>query len=209
MISRIHIIRHGMTEGNLKRLMYSNTDLPLIQEGVDEIAELAAHNVYPVCENVEFYTSGLLRTEQTLLLIYGEIEHEQIRDLREMEFGKYENRTFDDLLKDPEYVEWMSDETGESVIPGGESMNGFKARVISGFEEVLDEHFARVRDAEDADKAPDCIDSIVICHGGPIAAIMEHCFPEEKDNMYKWMPEPGHGHTIEYKDGKPARHDEF
>ena len=134
MLSRIHIIRHGITAGNLKNLMYSNTDLPLLKMGVEEIAELAALNAYPIPENALYYTSGLLRTEQTLALIYGEVDHEKIWDLREMEFGKYENRTFSELNEDPEYIEWMSDETGEVAIPGGESINGFKRRVISGFE---------------------------------------------------------------------------
>ena len=105
MLSRIHIIRHGITAGNLKNLMYSNTDLPLLKMGVEEIAELAALNAYPVPENASYYTSGLLRTEQTLALIYGEVEHEKIWDLREMEFGKYENRTFSELNEDPEYIE--------------------------------------------------------------------------------------------------------
>ncbi|MBQ1401155.1 MAG: hypothetical protein IIY99_02275, partial [Firmicutes bacterium] len=72
-------------------------------------------------------------------------------------------------------VEWMSDETGEAAIPGGESINGFKRRVISGFEEVLTEHAARVKDAlgDSGDDDPDDLDSIIVCHGGPISAILE------------------------------------
>ena len=211
MISRIHIIRHGITAGNLKNLMYSNTDLPLLKMGVEEIAELAALNAYPIPENASYYTSGLLRTEQTLALIYGEVEHEKIWDLREMEFGKYENRTFSELNEDPEYIEWMSDETGEVAIPGGESINGFKRRVISGFEEVLAEHAARVKNAlgDSGDDDPDDIDSIIVCHGGPISAILEYCFPDEKEHMFRWMPDPGHGYTIEFEDDKPVHHEEF
>ncbi len=240
MISRIHIIRHGITAGNQKNLMYSNTDLPLLRIGVEQIAELAALNAYPIPENAAYYTSGLLRTEQTLALIYGEVEHEKIWDLREMEFGKYENRTFSELNEDPEYVEWMSDETGEVAIPGGESINGFKRRVISGFEEVLTEHAARVKntpgdsgddadgsdnengrddrddeavrddeDNRDAWDEPEGIDSIIVCHGGPISAILEYCFPDEKEHMFRWMPDPGHGYTIEFEDDKPVHHEKF
>ena len=206
MISRIHIIRHGITAGNLKNLMYSNTDLPLLKTGVEQIAELAAQNAYPVCENANYYTSGLLRTEQTLLLIYGEVEHKKIRDLREMEFGKYENRTFEELNRDPEYMEWFSDETGEVAIPGGESINGFKRRAVSGFEEVLADHLAETEEAEEADSGRESVDSIIICHGGPISAIMEYCFPDEKEHMFRWMPDPGHGYTIEFEGEKPKRH---
>ena len=219
MLSRIHIIRHGITAGNLKNLMYSNTDLPLLRMGVEQIAELAALNAYPVPENAAYYTSGLLRTEQTLMLIYGEVEHETIWDLREMEFGKYENRTYEELNNDPEYVAWMSDETGEVPIPGGESINGFKRRVISGFEVVLAEHFAREDEAASKEEKVETeaaseeesgrIESVVICHGGPISAIMEYCFPDEKEHMFRWMPDPGHGYTIEYEDGEPVRQESF
>ena len=160
MITRIHIIRHGITAGNQKNLMYSNTDLPLLKIGEEQIADLAGLNAYPVPGNTAYYTSGLLRTEQTLTLIYGEVEHEKIWGLREMEFGKYENRTFSELNEDSEYIEWMSDETGEAAIPGGESINGFKRRVISGFEEVLAEHEARVKAALGADDDRDDEDDV-------------------------------------------------
>ena len=230
MLSHIHIIRHGITEGNMKQLMYSNTDLPLIQQGIDEIAELASHNVYPACENAEYYTSGLLRTEQTLAMIYGKRTHHKVWGLHEMEFGAHENKTFDELNADPEYRQWMADETGEAELPGGESMNGFKRRVIEAFEEVCQEHFARVQAAEASAAAstgaefseladteseeaessgPETVDTVVVCHGGPISVIMEYCFPEEKEHMFLWMPDPGHGFTIEYEDDKPVRQERF
>lgn len=223
MLSHIHIIRHGITEGNMKQLMYSNTDLPLIQQGIDEIAELASHNVYPACEDAEYYTSGLLRTEQTLAMIYGKRKHHKVWGLREMEFGVHENKTFDELNADLEYRQWMADETGEAKLPGGESMNGFKRRVIEAFEEVCKEHFARVQAAEELAKeepagaepaeaespGPETVDTVVVCHGGPISVIMEYCFPEEKEHMFLWMPDPGHGFTIEYEDDKPVRQERF
>lgn len=40
MISRIHFIRHGITEGIKNRWFYGWEDLPLIEEGVRETAGL-------------------------------------------------------------------------------------------------------------------------------------------------------------------------
>ena len=39
-------------------------------------------------------------------------------------------------------------------------------------------------------------DTVVITHGGVIAAIMESLFPQEGKNRYQWQPAPGHGYKI-------------
>ena len=39
-------------------------------------------------------------------------------------------------------------------------------------------------------------DTILVCHGGVIAAIMEHLFPEENKTRYDWQPKNGHGYRI-------------
>ena len=43
-------------------------------------------------------------------------------------------------------------------------------------------------------------DVVLVSHGGVIAAIMEHLFPDEGKNRYLWQPRPGHGYVI--KDGR-------
>ena len=40
-------------------------------------------------------------------------------------------------------------------------------------------------------------DTVLVAHGGVIAAIMEHLFPEENKNRYQWQPDPGRGYRIE------------
>ena len=40
-------------------------------------------------------------------------------------------------------------------------------------------------------------DSCIITHGGVIAAIMEHLFPDENKNRYEWQPKNGCGYKIE------------
>ena len=63
----------------------------------------------------------------------------------------------------------------------------FSRRCICNLEE-----FADVRD-----------DTCIITHGGVIAAIMEHLFPDEGKNRYQWQPKPGCGYTI--TDGRQYR----
>lgn len=52
------LIRHGLTEGNLKRLYYGSTDLPLTETGI-----AALHSDPPAApEAQDYYTSGMRRT---------------------------------------------------------------------------------------------------------------------------------------------------
>ena len=47
---KLHLIRHGMTAGNLQGLYIgSGTDLPLCDEGRAQLAELKERFVYPQC----------------------------------------------------------------------------------------------------------------------------------------------------------------
>jgi len=43
----------------------------------------------------------------------------------------------------------------------------------------------------------------MIAHGGVIAAIMEHLFPEEHKSRYQWQPQNGCGYAV--KDGRYTR----
>ena len=43
-------------------------------------------------------------------------------------------------------------------------------------------------------------DTCVITHGGVIAAIMSHLFPEENRNRYQWQPQNGRGYCIQNND---------
>ena len=40
-------------------------------------------------------------------------------------------------------------------------------------------------------------DTVLVTHGGVIAAIMAFCFPEENKTRYQWQPAPGHGYVLE------------
>ena len=69
---RLTLIRHGLTEGNVRRWYYGALDLPLCETGKSALREAAAGGLYPPYSGERVLTSGMLRTEQTLRLIYGE-----------------------------------------------------------------------------------------------------------------------------------------
>ena len=67
----------------------------------------------------------------------------------------------------------------ENVPPNGESGHQMEKRILEALPELLTQ------------------DTVLICHGGVIAALMEALFPEEQKNRYQWQPQPGHGYRIE------------
>lgn len=206
MKSLIHLIRHGITEGNQKRLYYGASDIPLTSEGKVQLKELAEEGIYPQSKEADFYTTGLRRTKQTLALIYGETESEQIEELREMSFGDFEMKSYEDLKEKPEYIAWISDKSGQAASPGGESIVGFAARIRKGLEILIKKHLLKELSVRHSGK--DAI-STVVCHGGTIASIMEARFPGQREHFYKWIPDPGHGYTLVLEEGQIAAYEAF
>ena len=107
---KLTLLRHGETDGSRRDLYYGAADIPALPESLAALHENAA--AYPRAKR--YYTSGLLRTEQTLEAIYGPVAHQQLPGLQEMNFGDFEMKSYQEL-KDTERVnlaEVMSGENG-------------------------------------------------------------------------------------------------
>lgn len=199
MRSKIVLIRHGITTGNVQRLYYGSTDVPLAEKGIKQLKELAEQGIYPKSETAEYYTSGMLRTEQTLELLYGKQEHEVIEDLRELDFGIFEMKHYQELEGNPDYERWIHADDESLPPPNGESIMNFKNRIRRGFKELVVKHELlmlklRNRDTEAM--------SICICHGGVISGILNEIWPDRYDYFYSWIPDPGHGYILTMEDGR-------
>ena len=217
MKSQICFIRHGITEGNARRLYYGKTDVPLAQKGIDELKALTSAGIYPDRPESIIFTTGLVRTTQTKELIYGDRPHGVIEDLQEINFGEFEMKSYEELLSNADYRDWITAEDLDKVPPGGESIRQFNHRVIRGYETVREEHREfcyrvwpdeeeRSRDQKGDYAVPL---TIVICHGGTISALMNHIWPGVHDNMYGWIPDPGHGYLLTLEDDEITGHEEF
>ena len=64
----IHLIRHGISQGNLLGQYIGVTDSPLSKEGKEQLKQLAEQNSYPYAQ--AYYTSPLSRCVDSLNLIY-------------------------------------------------------------------------------------------------------------------------------------------
>ena len=203
MISKIVLIRHSLTEGNIKRLYYGSTDLPLAEEGRERIRDYKAQGIYPeIPEDAQVFTSELIRTKQTLELIYGPRESTPIPEFNEFSFGEYEMKTYQDLKDDDMFDRWMDDKSGDLAIPGGDSRNGFGKRISAGIDILMKKHFAQVFKKAEEDQDGSEPVTLVVCHGGVISLIMKILLDDLDSNMRTWLPQPGTGFILIFDNKK-------
>lgn len=188
----LYLIRHGDTEGTLRGLFYGSTDLPLDDSAYPTIEKKRTAGDYPERGDQLVFTSGMLRTEQTLEAIYGTTEHEIIRDLREIELGIFEMKTAKEVMQDPYGKAWLTGEAEGMNFPGGDRTETFTERVGRGL--------AVLRHRLEAN------DVIAVLHGGVIFTIMMMLFPGEKENAWEWTPEPAGGYRVLFRDGEPTEY---
>ena len=169
----IYLIRHGKTEANEKRIYCGSTDLCLSETGRAELEQLC----YDI-KNVRFLTSGMKRTNETLQILFGNVPFEVDSRFREVDFGIFEMHGYEELKDTLEYQQWLAGDNEANAPPQGESGLQMKERVLTAFSELRE-------------------DSCIITHGGVIAAIMEHLFPDAGRNRYQWQPNPGCGYVID------------
>lgn len=179
---KLHLIRHGLTQGNLDgRYIGSGTDLPLCEQGRAELLELQQQFDYPHVPLV--FTSPMLRAQQTAELLFPGADRVMLQDLREMAFGVFENRPVTELVKDPAFAAWM-DPTSHAVPEGAEDRVAFFNRtgemLMKLFEYMLKTH------TEEA---------ACVTHGGVIMSMLaQHALPQRKPE--DWMTDPGCGYSV-------------
>lgn len=175
-MGQIYLIRHGRTRANEEHLYCGATDIPLSENGKRELEGFR----YQVPENTVYMISGMLRTKETLELLFGKVPYEVEEGFREIHFGDFEMKSYEELKESPIYQAWISGNNDQNIPPNGESGEQMTLRVMEAFWELQ--------------KRTENI--VLISHGGVIAAIMQQLFPEEKKNRYQWQPKPGHGYLL-------------
>lgn len=187
----IFLFRHGKTEANEKHLYCGKTDLPLSEKGRSELLEKKESRVYPDIARCKVFTSGLLRTTQSLGILYPEIASVGTEpSFQEIDFGDFEMKSYEELKNDERYKAWVEREVdriqnvyqteAENPCPNGESWLQMKNRVLSTLENALDNYRSVA----------------IFTHGGVISAIMGNFFPNERKSLYDWQPDFGEGYKI-------------
>ena len=174
---KVIIIRHGKTQSNIeRRYMGCRTDEDLL-----ETEELSLQDPCIADDDCLIISSPMKRSLQTAHIFFPGREILVAENLREMDFGIFEGKNYMDLNGDPDYQAWV-DSGCTSRIPGGESMDSFIQRTMTGFREA-------VRTAIDKRAATLCI----VAHGGSIMSVMYSLFG---GNYYDYYTQNGDGYIF-------------
>ena len=168
-MAELILIRHGKTAGNLLgRYIGSWTDEPLCDEGREGLAG----KQLPEVERL--YVSPMKRCVETAEILWPGFDRkkmQKVTDLRECDFGDFENKNYKELSGNGDYQAWI-DSNGTLPFPNGESMDAFKSRCLEAFARIVEE----VSGAEQewiASGKTGIFRAGIVVHGGTIMAILE------------------------------------
>ena len=168
-MAELILIRHGKTAGNLLgRYIGSRTDEPLCDEGREGLAG----KQLPEVERL--YVSPMKRCVETAEILWPGFDRkkmQKVTDLRECDFGDFENKNYKELSGNGDYQAWI-DSNGTLPFPNGESMDAFKSRCLEAFARIVEEVSGAEQEWIASGKTGTFRAGIVV-HGGTIMAILE------------------------------------
>lgn len=178
---RISILRHGRTDANENGLYIGKTDLPLSENGKQELIEKYEMHEYPKVQKV--YTSPLERAVQSAEILFPDRETVIVDDLREMDFGVFEGISAFELVELDSYKNWLKGGL-DNAPPNGESLRNMMVRCFTALNSIiLDMMSEGVTHAG------------VVTHSGILMNMMS-CFGLPKMKPMEFTCDPGEGYEI-------------
>lgn len=184
----LYLIRHGMTAGNQKKRYIGTTDEPLCPEGREQLQKIKELQLYPMPDIL--YISPMLRCRETAQILFDHMEGTLVEDLRECDFGAFENKNYLELSGNEEYQRWI-DSNGQLPFPEGESRDGFQKRSLDAFLAL-----------EKSWEKEACQNQVVVivAHGGTIMSILQ-AVGVPRGSYYDFQIGNGCGYRLEGEKG--------
>ena len=178
---RIAFIRHGMTEANEDGRYIGTTDLPLSSLGAQELFDKLETLDYPNPQKV--YTSPLKRCKHTAGILYPNCYTVELDELREMDFGAFENKKAEDLMDTPEYKQYIKGGL-DNPPPGGESAREMVNRCYEAIKIIISDMMYE-----------GLTSAAVVTHGGIIMNMLS-CFGVPKRKPMEFACDFGEGFEV-------------
>ena len=144
-MTRLFLLRHGITDWNRQRRFQGQTDIPLAAEGLAQAHRLGLRFVGEDLAAV--YSSDLSRAWQTAQPVAAACACPLIaeRGLRERAFGVFEGLTHDAIVSDHgrDYQRWRARDWDFAISGGGESLRQLHARVLEAMSRLAQAHPAQ------------------------------------------------------------------
>lgn len=164
-MSRVTLIRHGLTDWNVSGRFQGHTDLALSADGREQARQLARY-LEPLGA-VQIHSSPLRRARETAEIAFPDRDVRLDARLMELDFGEFEGRTQAENELHERWAWWYEDPFGRKT-PGGESYRDLRERVTCWFEEL----------DEDAHV-------VAFTHSGTIQMLLSHVIGVERPRWRK------------------------
>lgn len=188
---RLVLVRHAETEESTRGRCYGSLDVGLSPGGRRQCASLArALKDEPLAAVVTSPRVRAAETAEAIATLHG-LEVRVDDDLRELDFGELEGRTYDEIAAtQPElYARWMSEPT-RVRFPGGESYADLHARTLTAVARIRADHEGRT--------------IVVVTHGGVVRAIVGDVLGMPAERVFRIAVDPGSVTIVEWLDGEPV-----
>ena len=179
---KLWLIRHGKTPGNEEKRYVGRTDEGLSALGKKELGEKQFPKVRLL------FSSPMKRCLESCEILWPGTEATVIPKLREIDFGEFEGKNYQELSGNKDYQAWI-DSGGVMPFPGGEGRDTFMQRSLSGFREMLYaiadfeggealREGEALQSGEDALKGGDetCACAAAVVHGGTIMSVLSQLY---------------------------------
>jgi alpha-ribazole phosphatase len=156
-VSRLVLLRHTEPEEDSRGRCYGSLDVGLSPAGLEHAdglaRDLADLPLDAVCSSPR---RRALDTATRIAAVHGLVPEVDDR-LRELDFGTFEGRRYDEIERDEPQLfrAWMETPT-EVSFPGGESYEDLRRRAVAACDEIRGRHD----------------DALVVTHGGVVRAVV-------------------------------------
>ncbi|OCA82797.1 histidine phosphatase family protein [Pseudobacillus wudalianchiensis] len=175
----VGLYRHGVTVDNERRAFSGWTNSLLSEAGRAALQQYKAH--IPFYEKV--IASDLKRCIDTAAIFFPDNQIDVWPELRELNFGRWEGKTHQELEHLEEYTTWLQDPFS-NPLPEGENYQQFGSRISAAWKKWLDilaqNHLKR---------------TAIVTHGGVIRHLLVELAPEKKE-FWNWQIENGCGYEL-------------
>ncbi|GAB6180746.1 alpha-ribazole phosphatase [Desulfotomaculum defluvii] len=170
--TKLYLVRHGETEWNAIGKFQGHSDVPLSDLGRQQAKKLALRLGSTKID--AFYSSDLSRAMETAAIIAKEHNSQvsYLPDLREINFGKWEGLTFDEISQNYGQLStrWRANPVG-TQIPNGEKLQDVAVRCQRAIDEIINVHAGET--------------VLVATHGGVIRVIVANVLGCDLNNFWK------------------------
>ncbi|MFA6865458.1 MAG: histidine phosphatase family protein [Sphaerochaetaceae bacterium] len=127
------LVRHGYSLGNKLKTLSGQSNVPLMESGRKELLKYREMYDYPKTDLN--YSSDLSRAVSTFETLYeGKSELDGVfPQLREINFGNWENTHYKDGVFEQYFSNWIED----NVLSDGESFDDIRIRMVEFFKQTL------------------------------------------------------------------------